>query len=41
MDRRINTIRLSDDFIAKVDGWAGQQADNPGRSADLVEAGVE
>jgi len=38
------TIRLSDDFIAQVDAWAGQQGDHPGRSEAirrLVEMGLK
>ena len=37
------TIRLSDEFIAKVDAWAGQQHDAPGRSEAirrLIEIGL-
>jgi hypothetical protein len=37
------TIRLSDEFIAKVDSWAGKQDDAPGRSEAirrLVEIGL-
>jgi hypothetical protein len=38
------TIRLSDEFIAKVDAWAAQQADGPNRSEAirrLVEIGLK
>jgi hypothetical protein len=38
------TIRLSDKFIASVDGWAANQPDNPGRSEAirrLVELGLK
>jgi hypothetical protein len=37
------TIRLSDEFLAKVDAWANQQDDDPGRSEAirrLVELGL-
>ena len=37
------TMRLSDEFIAQVDGWAAEQADDPGRSEAmrrLVELGL-
>src|SRR4051812_36661309 len=37
------TMRLSDEFIAKVEGWAAEQADEPGRSdamRRLVELGL-
>jgi hypothetical protein len=37
------TIRLSDEFIAKIDAWAGKQEDEPGRSEAirrLVEIGL-
>jgi hypothetical protein len=37
-------MRLSDEFIAKVDGWAGKQDDQPGRTEAirrLVELGLE
>ncbi len=37
------TIRLSDDFLAKVDEWASQQDDEPARSEAirrLVEIGL-
>jgi hypothetical protein len=38
------TLRLTDEFISKVDGWAMQQDDEPGRSEAirrLVELGLE
>jgi hypothetical protein len=38
------TIRLSDEFIATVDGWAAQQNDAPNRSEAirrLVELGLK
>jgi hypothetical protein len=38
------TIRLSDEFLAKVDAWANQQDDDPGRSEAirrLVELGLK
>jgi hypothetical protein len=28
----VRTMRLSDEFIAKVDAWAAKQEDEPGRS---------
>src|ERR1700694_5083767 len=28
----VRTMRLSDDFMAKVDAWAAEQDDEPGRS---------
>ncbi len=37
-------MRLSDEFIAKVDAWAGKQDDTPGRSEAirrLVELGLK
>jgi hypothetical protein len=37
-------MRLSDDFIAKVDAWAAQQSDQPARSEAfrrLVELGLK
>lgn len=37
------TLRLTDEFIAKVDGWAARQSDEPGRSEAmrrLVELGL-
>jgi Ribbon-helix-helix protein, copG family len=37
------TIRLSDEFLAKVDAWAAAQDDNPSRSEAirrLVELGL-
>ena len=37
-------MRLSDEFIAKVDTWAASQADGPGRSEAirrLVELGLK
>jgi hypothetical protein len=40
----VRTMRLSDDFITKVDGWAFQQDDSPGRSEAirrLVEIGLK
>jgi hypothetical protein len=39
----VRTMRLSDEFIAKVDGWALQQDDRPARSEAirrLVELGL-
>ena len=38
------TFRLSDEFIAKLDAWAGSEADKPGRSEAirrLVELGLK
>ena len=38
------TLRLTDEFIAKVDAWAAQQPDEPGRSEAirrLVELGLK
>ena len=38
------TIRLSDEFIATVDGWAAEQDDQPSRSEAirrLVELGLK
>ena len=38
------TMRLSDEFIAKVDTWAASQTDGPGRSEAirrLVELGLK
>jgi hypothetical protein len=40
----VRAIRLSDDFLAKVDAWAAKQADEPGRSEAirrLVELGLK
>jgi hypothetical protein len=40
----VRAIRLSDDFLAKVDSWAAKQDDRPGRSEAirrLVELGVK
>jgi metal-responsive CopG/Arc/MetJ family transcriptional regulator len=37
-------MRLSDEFIAKVDAWAAQQSDKPSRSEAirrLVELGLK
>ena len=39
----VRAIRLSDEFLEKVDGWAAQQTDRPGRSEAirrLVEIGI-
>jgi hypothetical protein len=39
----VRTMRLSDEFIAKVDAWAGTQDDQPGRTEAirrLVELGL-
>jgi hypothetical protein len=39
----VRTVRLSDDFIDKIDHWATQQEDQPGRSEAirrLVEIGL-
>jgi hypothetical protein len=39
----VRAIRLSDDFLATVDGWASSQEDHPGRSEAirrLVEIGL-
>jgi hypothetical protein len=39
----VRAIRLSDEFLAKVDRWAGKQDDAPGRSEAirrLVELGL-
>jgi cytochrome c553 len=39
----VRAMRLSDEFIAKVDAWAAQQPDEPGRSEAirrLVERGL-
>jgi hypothetical protein len=39
----VRAIRLSDEFLEKVDGWAAQQQDKPGRSEAirrLVELGL-
>jgi hypothetical protein len=39
----VRAIRLSDDFLAKVDAWAEEQDDTPGRSEAirrLVEVGL-
>jgi hypothetical protein len=40
----VRTMRLSDEFIAKVDAWAATQEDEPGRSEAirrLVELGLK
>jgi hypothetical protein len=40
----VRAIRLSDDFLAKVDTWAAKQDDEPGRSEAirrLVELGLK
>ncbi len=40
----VRTMRLSDEFIAKVDAWAASQDDEPGRSEAirrLVELGLK
>jgi hypothetical protein len=40
----VRAIRLSDEFLAKIDNWAAQQHDEPGRSAAirrLVELGLK
>jgi hypothetical protein len=40
----VRTMRLSDDFMAKVDAWAAKQDDEPGRSESirrLVEIGLK
>jgi hypothetical protein len=40
----VRTMRLSDDFIDKIDHWASQQEDQPGRSEAvrrLVELGLK
>jgi hypothetical protein len=40
----VRAIRLSDEFLAKVDRWAAKQADEPGRSEAirrLVEIGLK
>jgi len=40
----VRAIRLSDDFLAKVDAWAAQQDDELGRSEAirrLVEIGLK
>jgi hypothetical protein len=40
----VRTMRLSDEFIAKVDAWAGTQDDQPGRTEAirrLVELGLK
>jgi alkanesulfonate monooxygenase SsuD/methylene tetrahydromethanopterin reductase-like flavin-dependent oxidoreductase (luciferase family) len=40
----VRAIRLSDEFLEKVDGWAAQQTDRPGRSEAirrLVELGLK
>jgi hypothetical protein len=40
----VRTMRLSDDFMAKVDAWAASQDDEPGRSEAirrLVEIGLK
>jgi hypothetical protein len=39
----VRAIRLSDEFLGKVDGWAAKQDDEPGRSEAirrLVELGL-
>jgi hypothetical protein len=39
----VRTIRLSDDFVDKIDHWASQQEDQPGRSEAvrrLIESGL-
>jgi hypothetical protein len=39
----VRAIRLSDEFLKKVDGWAAKQEDKPGRSEAvrrLVEIGL-
>jgi hypothetical protein len=39
----VRAIRLSDEFLEKVDGWAAKQDDTPGRSEAirrLVELGL-
>jgi len=38
------TLRLTDEFVAKVDAWSAQQSDDPGRSEAirrLVELGLK
>jgi hypothetical protein len=38
----VRSVRLSDDFVAKLDAWAAKQDDKPGRSEALrrlVEVG--
>jgi hypothetical protein len=40
----VRTMRLSDEFMAKIDGWAGKQDDQPGRTEAirrLVELGLK
>jgi hypothetical protein len=40
----VRAIRLSDEFLSKVDAWATKQADEPGRSEAirrLVELGLK
>jgi hypothetical protein len=40
----VRAIRLSDEFLAKVDAWAASQDDEPGRSEAirrLVELGLK
>ncbi|MVT69438.1 ribbon-helix-helix protein, CopG family [Bradyrhizobium pachyrhizi] len=40
----VRTLRLSDEFIEKVDHWAAEQEDAPGRSEAirrLVEMGLK
>jgi hypothetical protein len=40
----VRAIRLSDEFLEKVDGWAAKQADEPVRSEAirrLVEIGLK
>jgi metal-responsive CopG/Arc/MetJ family transcriptional regulator len=42
MAETVRSIRLSDDFVAKLDAWAANQNDKPGRSEAirrLVEIG--
>jgi len=39
----VRAIRLSDEFLEKIDGWAAKQEDRPGRSEAirrLVELGL-
>ena len=35
MAETVRSIRLSDDFVAKLDAWAAKQDDKPGRSEAL------
>ena len=40
----MRAIRLSDEFLEKIDGWAAKQEDRPGRSEAirrLVEIGLK